>query len=307
MDAEESCHLPKSQSDKVPLYDITNGPLPELSWTSEANTRRREKKSGEQGPETKRNRDNGVFTQTLFNCRLIFLQYDTEKDAFINTRHTRPHRINTLGSLRFICLIYRLECIHSRNVLLQQGRGCLVTGLPSPPFPLTHPSSFPCPPLSNSLPLFLRLIFCLSASESLCPPTRSTPVLLPLACGRSDVGVLLVPGEEAAQCQGAAGPHRSRQHIELRAARPNQGAGAAHIHLQPLLQQVPGVVGQQGPLAHKLHTPFHLHLQLHLWLPRRGVVPAAATEFGRHGCWRREGKGVGEEAIILGKNKVINV
>lgn len=155
----------------------------------------------------------------------------------------------------------------------------------------SHPDPWP----TTLLPSPSALVA--SKSLSFLPPSESTPVLLPLASGGSDVGVLLVPGEETAERHGTAGPHRACQHVELRAARPNKGAGAADVDQKPLLQQVTGVIGQQWPLAHKLHTPFHFHfhLQLHLRLPRSDVVAPTAAEFSCDGCWRRGWRGVSRE------------
>lgn len=111
----------------------------------------------------------------------------------------------------------------------------------------------------------------------------STPVVLPLAGGHGNVCVLLVPGEETGECEGAVELHGSGQHIQLGPAGAHEGAGATDVDEQPLLEEVLGVVGQQGSLADKLNAPFDLKL----WLSHG---EAAAMKFGRHSCGEEENK-----------------
>ena len=100
--------------------------------------------------------------------------------------------------------------------------------------------------------------------------------MLPLACRRGDVGVLLVPGVEPGDGQAGVGLHGAGDQVELRAARSHQRVGAAQVDEQPLLQEVLGVVGQQGPLADELHPAVHLELGL-------AAGQALAVQLGGHG------------------------
>lgn len=98
-------------------------------------------------------------------------------------------------------------------------------------------------------------------------------MVFPLARSHCDAVVLLVPGEEAGEGQGAIGLHGASQQVELGAAGPDQYVGTGQVDEQPLMEEVLGVVGKQGALADKLYPALHLKL----WLPRG---PAPARQLG---------------------------
>lgn len=87
-------------------------------------------------------------------------------------------------------------------------------------------------------------------------------MVLPLAGGVGDVGVLLVPGEEAGEGEGAVRAGAAREQEELGAAGPEQQARAAEVEEQPAAQEALRVVGEQRALPHELHTPLHLELRV---------------------------------------------
>lgn len=93
--------------------------------------------------------------------------------------------------------------------------------------------------------------------------SHSAFVIFPLASGYCNVVVLLVPGEEVGEGQGAIGLHSARQQVELCPPRAYQGVGAAQVDEEPLLEEVLGIVGQERALADKLNPALHLKL----WLP----------------------------------------
>lgn len=117
----------------------------------------------------------------------------------------------------------------------------------------------------------------LQSSSFHTPTAHSASVVLPLARGHSYVGVLLVPGEEVCEGQGAVGLHRAGQDVELRAAGPHQRVGAAQVNEQPLLEEVLRVVGKERALAHKLHPALDVKLGL-------SSGQATAVDFGCHSC-----------------------
>ena len=100
-------------------------------------------------------------------------------------------------------------------------------------------------------------------------------MVLPLARRHGDVGVLLVPGEEAGDGQAGVSLHGASDQVELGAPGPHQRVGAAQVDEQPLLEEVLGVVRQQGPLADELHPAVHLELGL-------AAGQAAAVKLGGH-------------------------
>lgn len=107
-------------------------------------------------------------------------------------------------------------------------------------------------------------------------------MVLPLAGCHGDVRVSLVPGEKARQGDGAVGLHGTGQHVELRSSGTHQAAGAPDVDEQPLLDEVLGVVRQQGALADELHSALHAELGLPCW-------DAMAVKLGGHGlCTRTE-------------------
>jgi len=94
------------------------------------------------------------------------------------------------------------------------------------------------------------------------PSIHSAPVVLPLACSYSQVGILFVPGEEVVEGQGAVEQHAASQQVELGAPGPHQGVGAAQVDEEPLLKEVLGVIRKERALANELHPALHLKLGL---------------------------------------------
>ena len=108
-------------------------------------------------------------------------------------------------------------------------------------------------------------------------------MVFPLARRRGHVGVLLVPGEEPGDGQGGVGLHGARDQVELGAPRSHQCVGAAQVDEQPLLEEVLGVVREEGALADELHPAFHLELGL-------AAGQASTVQLGSHSLGREAGK-----------------
>lgn len=101
--------------------------------------------------------------------------------------------------------------------------------------------------------------------------------MFPFASGQCDACISFVPREETNESDVAVGLHGTGQHVELRAARTNQGAGAAQVDEEPIPEEMLSVIRQQRALTDKLHAALNLELRL-----TRGV--AETVEFSGDGC-----------------------
>lgn len=108
----------------------------------------------------------------------------------------------------------------------------------------------------------------------------STSVVLPLASGHCNVCIFFVPREEVGKSKAPIRLHRASQHIQLWPSRAHEIICTLKVDEEPLLEKMPGVIGQQRALANKFNTAINLKLWLSCWL-------ALAMDFGSHSCKSR--------------------